>query len=155
MPSAPTRTGAPPSAAPSTPRRTKPRPGSISRPGLHARGGAGGSPEYRRPPRSAQRTCRFPPPRTCASVFVPLHLLENHRPPDLFQTVMAMVSELPGSPLSVIVTCRVAFPSIEMMFSGFVMSWMLALPLNVAAPSVERSEESRGGEERRSRGAPD
>ena len=64
-------------------------------------------------------------------VFVPVQLLANQRPPDLFQTVMAMVSEVPGSPASVITTWSVAFPSIETGASGLVMSWMLAFPLNV------------------------
>jgi hypothetical protein len=61
-----------------------------------------------------------------------LQLLENQTPPLLFQTVMPIVSLVPGLPLSVIVTWRVALPSIEIVEVGFVMSWMLALPLNVA-----------------------
>src|SRR3954469_5076862 len=45
---------------------------------------------------------------------------------------MPMVSDEPGSPLSVITTWRAAPPSMETGASGFVMSWMLAFPLNVA-----------------------
>src|SRR5215217_5803994 len=82
----------------------------------------------------AYRTTTFPPPRTCSTVFGLTQLLENQRPPFLLHTVMPIVSSLPGSPLSVIVTCSDALPSTGIGALGFVMSWMLALPLNVAVP---------------------
>src|SRR3990172_4344474 len=86
-------------------------------------------PEYTR-----QWTTRFPPLSVCSTVDVPLQLLENQRPPDFFQTVMPIVSLFPGSPLSSMVTCSVAFPSTGHVLNGFVMSWILALPLNMALP---------------------
>jgi len=45
-----------------------------------------------------QWTTRFPPPSTFSAVAVPLHSLENHSPPALFQTVIPIESLLPGSP---------------------------------------------------------
>src|SRR5690349_14346057 len=73
----------------------------------------------------------LPPLRLCSTVFAPSHWLENQRAPLLLHTVMPVMSALPGSPLSVIVSWIVAFPSIEVGASGLVMSWMLAFPLNV------------------------
>ena len=55
---------------------------------------------------SSYRTTRFPPASDCSNVLVPLQLLENQSPPDLFHRVIPIVSAPPGSPLSVIVTCR-------------------------------------------------
>src|SRR5205823_1586279 len=63
--------------------------------------------------------------RACCIVVVPVQLLENHIPPDLFQTVMPIASGVVhdfGSPLSVMLTWRVALPSIESGLSGLVMS---------------------------------
>src|SRR5213076_1019325 len=51
-----------------------------------------------------------------------------------FHTVMAIWSLDPGSPMSVMSTCRVALPSTASGFDGSVMSWMVAFPLNVAVP---------------------
>ncbi len=63
---------------------------------------------------------------TCSTVVVPVQLLESHKPPLLFQTVMPIVSVSPASPLSIIVTFKVALPSTDTGTSGFVMSVMLA-----------------------------
>ena len=52
--------------------------------------------------------------------------------PPLFQTVTPIVSDEPGSPLSIIVTFNVALPSIDTGTKGFVMSWMFAFPVKVA-----------------------
>ena len=69
---------------------------------------------------------------SCSIVLVPSQLLVNHTPPDLFHTVIAILSLFPGSPISVIFTCRVALPSIDCGRRGFVISWILALPLSTA-----------------------
>src|SRR5262245_62066178 len=79
---------------------------------------------------------RLPPASSCSTVLVPSQLLENHRPPFLSQSVTATVSFAPGSPLSVRVIWSDAPPSIEMGASGLVMSWMLALPVNVPRHGV-------------------
>src|SRR3990172_9231355 len=92
------------------------------------------------------RTTRFPPPglapSVCSMVFggeAVVQLLENHNPPLLFQTVIPIISlPPPASPLSVIVTWSVALPSMGMTIFGFVMSWIFALPLNVAMQGEDR-----------------
>src|SRR5437899_9333230 len=83
---------------------------------------------------SAQCTSTLPPPSTCSTVAggVPTQLVENQIPPDPFQSVMPMVSVLPGEPLSVMLNCKALLPETENGASGLVMSWMLALPLNCA-----------------------
>lgn len=63
---------------------------------------------------------------------VPTQLVENQIPPDPFQTVMPMVSPLPGLPSSVMLNCKALLPETETGASGLVMSWMLALPVNCA-----------------------
>src|SRR5262249_61564445 len=77
----------------------------------------------------------LPPAKPGWGVWWPPQGLATHSPPFLFQTVMPMVSG--GEParglLSVIVTCSVALPSTDTGASGLVMSWMLALPVKVAA----------------------
>src|SRR6266487_4289485 len=84
------------------------RTGSRQRPGRPTKSAESADCQKRTTPR--HRTTRFPPPRSCSTVRTPFQLLENQRPPDLFQTVITMLSAAPGSPLSVIVTCSVAFP---------------------------------------------
>src|SRR5213594_1310428 len=83
-----------------------------------------------------QCTSRLPPPSTCSALAggLPTQLVENQIPPDPFQSVMPMVSLLPGEPLSVILNCNELPPppGTETGASGLVMSWMLALPLNCA-----------------------
>ena len=102
----------------------------------------------RLPPRFAlvrgYRTTKLPPPglapNRCSVVRggdAVVQLLENHNPPSLFQTVIPMVSGAvadppPGSPLSVMATYRLAFPSMAIGFSGSVISLMFAFPLKVA-----------------------
>src|SRR5207244_12209518 len=81
-----------------------------------------GAPITRRRPRPsnyhgsalAQWTSRLPPPSGCSTVAggVPTQLVENQIPPDPFQSVMPMVSLLPGVPLSGILNCKAAlFPA--------------------------------------------
>jgi hypothetical protein len=76
----------------------------------------------------------LPPLNVCCTVFEPSQPLANHSPPDLFHRVIPIASLVPGSPLSVNVSCKQALPSTGIVFTGSVMSWMLALPLNVAVP---------------------
>src|SRR5215218_3514259 len=82
----------------------------------------------------AYRTTTFPPPRTCSTVFGLTQLLENQRPPFLLHTVMPIVSSLPGSPLSVIVTCSDALPSTGIGALGFVLCRIPALRFNAPVP---------------------
>jgi hypothetical protein len=57
--------------------------------------------------------------------------------------VIAIVSADPGSPLSVVFTCNVAFPSTGCGAAGFVMSWMFAFPSNVVLFTLTLSEVTR------------
>src|SRR5437870_9114738 len=63
----------------------------------------------------AQCTSRLPPPSTCSALAggLPTQLVENQIPPDAFQSVMPMVSLLPGEPLSVILNCKALLPDTE------------------------------------------
>src|SRR6266498_3343163 len=80
-------------------------------------------------------TTRFPLAKFCSIVLLPFQLFDRTTTFP-FHKVIAILSFVPGSPLSVIVSCNVKLDSTVTSFSGSVISVRFAFAANVAVPVV-------------------